>query len=156
MIGNEVKYKRGDFIGHLLIYEFNDNEKGLFDKVIEVIEIYSGYKKYEHREEQALCFPGLEIYPDRRKIFCEHREINLTVKEFDILCFLASNRGRVMTYAQIYHQVWGDYIQEIENNTIGYHVCNLKKKLFAITSCSTFNIKCVRNVGYCFGLISEE
>ena len=52
-----------------------------------------------------LQLPGLEIYPDRRKIYRDCREIRLTAKEFDILCYLAVNQGRVMTYGQIYEQV---------------------------------------------------
>lgn len=57
---------------------------------------------------------------------------------------------------KIYQQVWGDYVQDIENNTIGYHICHLKEKLFAASPCSSFNIRCVRNVGYCFELLPEE
>ena len=49
-----------------------------------------------------------------------------------------------------------DYVQDIENNTIGYHICNLKEKLFAASPCSSFNIRCVRNVGYCFELLPED
>lgn len=114
------------------------------------------FKEYELQTESALQLAGLEIYPDRRKIYRDRREISLTAKEFDILCFLAANRGRVMTYEQIYEQVWGDYGQDIENNTIGYHICNIKEKLFAASPCSPFNIRCVRSVGYCFELIPEE
>lgn len=90
--------------------------------------------------------PGLEIYPDRRKIYRDCREIRLTAKEFDILCYLAVNQGRVMTYGQIYEQVWGDYAHDIENNTIGYHICHLKEKLFASSTCSLFNIRCMRSL----------
>ena len=136
--------------------EFNDNEIDIFNEMMEVVKKHPDFKKYEVRMESALCLPGLEIYPDRRKIYRDRREINLTAKEFDILCFLAANHGRVMTYAQIYEQVWGDYAQDIENNTIGYHICNLKEKLFAASPYSSFNIRCVRNVGYCFEMLLEE
>lgn len=122
---------------------------------MEVVERHSEFKKYEVRMESALQIPGLEIHLDRRKIFRDRREINLTAKEFDILYFLAANCGRVMTYAQIYQHVWGDYVQDIENNTIGYHICNLKEKLFAFSPCSLFDIRCVRSVGYCFELLPE-
>ncbi len=149
-------YKRGDNIGRILILEFDDNELNIFEEIMGVVKKHPDFKRYELRIESALCLPGLEIYPDRRKIYRDRREINLTVKEFDILCYLVANRGRVMTYGQIYEQVWGDYVQDIENNTIGYHVCNLKEKLFIASPCSPFNIRCVRNVGYCFELISEE
>lgn len=136
--------------------EFNDNEINIFNEMMEVVKRHPDFKRYEVQMESALRLPGLEIYLDRRKIYRDRREIHLTAKEFDILCFLAANRGKVMTYAQIYQQVWGDYVQDIENNTINYHICNLKEKLFATSPCSPFNIRCVRNVGYCFELISEK
>lgn len=128
----------------------------LFSEILKAVEKYTDFKKYELRTEPALQLSGLEIYPDRRKIYRDRREISLTAKEFDILCLLASNPGRVLTYAQIYEQVWGDYIQDIENNTIGYHISNLKEKLFAASPCSSFNIRCVRSVGYCFERLPEE
>lgn len=140
----------------MLILEFDNSELDVFNEVMDVIKKHPDFKKYELQMESAPCLPGLEIYPDRRKIYRDRREISLTAKEFDILCFLAANRGRVMTYGQIYQQVWGDYVQDIENNTIGYHICHLKEKLFVASPCSPFNIRCVRNVGYCFELIPEE
>lgn len=139
-----------------MILEFNDNETDIFKKVMEVVEGHPDFKKYELRSEPALQIPGLEIYPDRRKIYRDRREVSLTAKEFDILCCLAANRGRVMTYAQIYQHVWGDYVQDIENNTIGYHICHLKEKLFLSSACPSFDIRCVRSVGYCFELLPEK
>lgn len=123
---------------------------------MEVIGRHPDFKKYEMGMEPAPQIPGLEIYLDRRKIFRDRREVSLTAKEFDILYFLAANLGRVMTYAQIYEQVWGDYMQEIENNTIGYHICHLREKLFAVSPCSSFDIRCVRSVGYCLELLPEK
>lgn len=136
--------------------EFDDNELNIFDEIMEVLEQYPDFRRYELQMESSLQLPGLEIYPDRRKIYRDRREINLTAKEFDILYYLVANRGRVVTYAQIYQHVWGDYVQDIENNTIGYHICHLKEKLFIASPCAQFNIRCVRNVGYCFDLLSEE
>lgn len=136
--------------------DIRDDETALFDEVMEVVGRYPGFERYELKREAALRFPGLEIYPERRKIFREKKEVSLTAKEFDILCLLAVNRGRVVTYGQIYEQVWGDYVQDIENNTIGYHVCHLKGKLSAADPCRMFDIRCVRSVGYCFELLAEE
>lgn len=148
--------KRGGYIGRILILEFDDSEINIFNEMMEVVKKYPKFKRYDIQKESALRLPGLEIYPDRRKIYRDRREVSLTVKEFDILCFLASNHGRVLTYAQIYEKVWGDYAQDIENNTIGYHISKLKEKLFAVSPCSAFNIRCVRSVGYCFELRTED
>ena len=69
-----------------------------------------------------VSLPGLEIFPSRRKIFRDRQEIQLTTKEYRILLLLAANQGRVLTYAQIYEQVWGDFTTGNENNTIGSYL----------------------------------
>ena len=50
----------------------------------------------------------LKIYPDSRKIICGREEVNLTTKEYKLLCLLAANKGIVLTYGQIYQKVWGE------------------------------------------------
>ncbi len=139
----------------MIVLEFSEEEDTVFDKVMEVLGQYPNFQKYELRSEPTLRLPGLEICPDSRKIYMNRQEIRLTAKEYDLLCFLVTNRGKVMTYEQIYQNVWGDYVQDIENNTIGYHICNLREKLFAASPDAPFTIRCVREVGYCFDLITE-
>ena len=80
--------------------------------------------------EPMLSLPGLEIYPDKRKVFRDRQEIRLTTKEYEILLLLAANKGHVLTYSQIYEKVWGDCPSGSENNTIGFHICNLREKLY--------------------------
>ena len=136
--------------------EFDEKETDIFREIMEVVGRYPNFEAYELQTEQALKIPGLEIYPDRRKIYRDRREINLTAKEYELLCFLVVNGGKVLTYDQIYRKVWGDYTQDIENNnTIGFHICNLREKLFSASPDAPFMIRCERNVGYCFELIPE-
>ena len=79
--------------------------------------------------------------------------IHLTTKEFDILCMLVENRGRIMTYEQIYQNVWDGFPAGEVKNTIGYRIRNLRKKL-----CSPFSVAIcnIREIGYCFELKSEN
>lgn len=136
--------------------DFDEKEMDIFNEVMEVVGKYPNFENYELRAEPALKISGLEIYPDRRKIYRDRREISLTAKEYDLLCFLVTNRGRVLTYDQIYRKIWGEYAQDIENNnTIGFHICNLREKLFSASPDAPFTIRCERNVGYCFELIPE-
>ena len=44
----------------------------------------------------------LEIYPKSRRVRMQGAEVSLTPKEFEILYFLAQNRGEVFTKEQIY------------------------------------------------------
>ena len=47
---------------------------------MEVVEKNPDLKKYELRTEPELHLSGLEIYPDRRKIYWNGQEARLTVK----------------------------------------------------------------------------
>ena len=106
--------------------------------------------------EPMLFLPGLEIYPDKRKVFRDRQEIRLTTKEYEILLLLAANKGRVLTYSQIYEKVWGDLASGSENNTIGFHICNLREKLYQAAPNAPFTIRSVREVGYCFEIQADK
>ena len=114
-----------------------------------MLEKYPDFHKYELEKELPLSLSGLEIYPDKRKIYRDRQEIHLTAKEYDLLCLLVYNQGRVLTYEQIYQKVWGEEPFGKESNAIGCHIRNLREKLFQASPNTPFNIRCVREVGYC-------
>lgn len=148
--------KDGDNIGRILVIEFNDNDISAFDKVMEVLSQYSNFEHLRLKDEPMVSLPGLEIYPNRHKIYRDRREINLTAKEYEILALLVANKGRVLTYDQIYQKVWGEEGFGSENNTVGCQVRNLREKLYEAEPDAPFLIRCVREVGYCFEINSEE
>lgn len=102
-----------------------------------------------------LSLPGLEIYPSKRKVFRDRQEIQLTAKEYEILLLLAANKERVLTYSQIYEKVWGGFASGSESNTIGFHICNLREKLYQASPNTLFSIRSVREVGYCLEIRHE-
>ena len=59
---------------------------------------------------ESLQLGELEIFPKSRRVRMQGREVSLTPKEFDILWFLAQNRGEVFTKEQIYRAVWSTTI----------------------------------------------
>lgn len=70
----------------------------------------------------------LEIYPKSRKVLLKGTGISLTPKEFDILYFLAKNRGEVFTKEQIYRAVWAeDYL--LDDSNIMAFIRKLRKKI---------------------------
>lgn len=94
--------KGGDSIGRILVIGFSDRDYPVFDEIMEVLKNHSDFEYLKVNDETVLSLPGLEVYPDRRKIYRDRREINLTEKEYDLLCLLVANKGRVLTYDQIY------------------------------------------------------
>lgn len=72
----------------------------------------------------------------------------LTGKEFDLLLFLASNKGRVFTKKQIYSQVWEEEYAFDDSNIMSF-ISKLRKKIEPDPDLP-FYILTVRGVGYRF------
>lgn len=135
--------------------EFNVQDSSVFDEIMEVLKRYPSFEYKHLNDDSVLSIQGLKIYPERRKIYQGHQEISLTAKEYDLLCLLATNKGRVLTYDQIYQKVWGEEAFGTVNNAIACHVHNLREKIGRILPDGCFVIRCVREVGYCFEADSE-
>lgn len=74
-------------------------------------------------------------------------DLNLTMKEFELLEFLIINKGSILTRSQISDRLWG-FDTNIGFGILDVHMHNLRKKLAAV-SCED-NIKTIRGVGYQF------
>ncbi len=77
---------------------------------------------------ERICVKDLEIYVRNRKVLREGKEISLTPKEFDILYFLARNRGEVFTKEQIYQAVWEEDFLLADSNIMAF-IRKLRKKI---------------------------
>lgn len=74
------------------------------------------------------------------------RLLALTFKEYELLKFLAKNRGRVFTREELLNKVWGyDYYGG--DRTVDVHIRRLRSKL---NDCTGNYIHTVRNIGYKF------
>lgn len=136
-------------MGRILVIEFKDQESSVFDAVVDILKQHSNFEIQQLNAETRVSIPGLEIYPDRRKIYRERREIDLTTKEYALLYLLVMNKGHVLTYRQIYQNVWGEKVIGNEHNAVKCHIRNLRDKLYAAIPDAPFAIRCVRRVGYC-------
>lgn len=76
----------------------------------------------------TICCGTLSIDLRLRRVCRNGTEIALTPKEFDILFFLARNRGEVFTKEQIYQAVWEhDYL--LDDSNIMAFIRKLRKKI---------------------------
>lgn len=83
-----------------------------------------------------------------RTVFVKDIPVSLTGKEFDLLLFLASNKGRVFTKKQIYSQVWEEEYAFDDSNIMSF-ISKLRKKIEPDPD-HPFYILTVRGVGYRF------
>lgn len=143
-------YSGGDTIGRVVILEFKDRDSTAFDDILSFIQQHPDFEKLEMDSEPVLSLSGLEINLSRRKVIRNGCEVELTAKEYEILCLLATNKGRVLTYSQIYDKVWGDTAFGNESKAVGFHIRNLRKKLYDGIPPHPFTIESVREIGYRF------
>jgi DNA-binding response OmpR family regulator len=89
----------------------------------------------------------LLVDPGRRLATYDGRALQLTVKEFDLLAYLAAHPERVYTREQLLDRLWGaDY--EGDARTVDVHVSWLRTKLRDADGHNYF--RSVRGVGYAF------
>ena len=94
-------------------------------------------------EEKVLCLGGLSVNPTRHVVQVNGETVNLTLKEFELLCLLLDNPGVVFTRDQLLTQIWG-YSFDGESRTVDVHVRHLRQKL---GDCGKY-IETVRGIGY--------
>jgi two-component system, OmpR family, alkaline phosphatase synthesis response regulator PhoP len=99
-------------------------------------------------DEGRMVFKELTIDLNERRVFKAEDEVNLTHTEFDLLSFLATNAGKVLSREKILNSVWG-YEYPIETRVIDVHVRNLRRKIEADAS-NPRHILAVPGVGYRF------
>lgn len=88
------------------------------------------------------------IDKENRSVCINGEQVVLTSKEFDLLFFLASNKGRVFTKKQIYTRVWEDDYAFDDNNIMAF-ISKLRKKIEPDPE-HPFYIMTVHGVGYRF------
>jgi Response regulators consisting of a CheY-like receiver domain and a winged-helix DNA-binding domain len=70
----------------------------------------------------------LEIDMDGRRAYKDGREIELTAREFGLLCYLAENPNKIISKERLYEQVWGEDSVGCDN-TIMVHIRHIREKL---------------------------
>lgn len=90
------------------------------------------YTKYNSRAEvtEGINLPyGVTINPDTREVTKNGTVIDMRDKEYDVLLYLTSNRGRVVGPTELYEGVWQECALTSSSNTVTVHVLNLRRKL---------------------------
>lgn len=97
-------------------------------------------------EMDNIVLQDMIIDKANRVVVIKGEKQELTGKEFDLLVFLAENKGRVFTKKQIYSQIWEDAYDFDESNLMSF-VSKLRKKIEPDPE-KSFYILTVRGVGY--------
>ena len=95
---------------------------------------------------ERLAFGDVELDASAREVRKAGRTLKLTLKEFDLLWFLASHPRRVFSRDQLMDRVWG-YATALDTGTVTVHVRRLREKIEDDPSRPRF-LETVWGVGY--------
>lgn len=115
-------------------------------KPFESLELIARIKVVLRRNKDNLNtinFDDIIIDTKKHKVFKEHQEVILTVKEYDLLLMFLENEGLVLSRETLLQKIW-DYDFIGNTRTVDMHVKNLRRKL------ELTKIKTVYKVGYMF------
>lgn len=109
------------------------------------LQLINLYLQPRHKNTEQLRFGDLVLDLTLRKVLRKGKEIDLTVKEFELLKFLMSHPQQVLTRDQILENVWGEDFQG-ESNVIEVYIRYLRLKIEEEGQKRL--IQTVRGVGY--------
>jgi DNA-binding response OmpR family regulator len=97
-------------------------------------------------ENTILRVKDLIINMAEHSVYKDKEEVILTPKEYEILCMLATNKGRVYSSKMLYESIWKESFLENDNSVIT-HMRNLREKIGDKAKEGQY-IKTIWGVGY--------
>ena len=110
-----------------------------------VARIKANLRKQSKGPNESVAHKDVAVDLGKHQITVGGKQIQATLKEFNLLRLLCENAGKVMTREEIFSKVWNDSFIG-ESRTLDIHIKELRKKL-AETG-SEASIKTIRGVGY--------
>ena len=102
-------------------------------KPFDYTELYSRMNAIVRRNFELkwkiLKLKDLEIHLDKREVFQNSIEVNLSKLEFQLLVYLCKNHSRVLSKQEIQEKVWGEYDVFEESRSVDIYIWYLRKKL---------------------------
>ncbi|MBQ6815055.1 MAG: response regulator transcription factor [Lachnospiraceae bacterium] len=146
---------KGDDMDKILGLEYGADD--YMTKPFNILEVKARIKAIIRRnsknrdkaaESKTIESGDLKMDLDGRRIFIKGTEVNLTVKEFDLLELLAMNPNKVYSRENLLNTVWG-YEYPGDVRTVDVHIRRLREKIEENPGEPTF-VQTKWGVGYYF------
>ena len=97
-------------------------------------------------EEDSIVIDGLIINNKTKEVTLDGEQIKLTPIEYNLLLFLAKNKGQVFSFFQIYENVWKEPFDGYEKKVV-VHISHIRDKIEVNTKEPRY-LKAVWGLGY--------
>ena len=126
---------KGDDMDKILGLEYGADD--YITKPFNILEVKARIKAIMRRssknavasnEPKMISFNKMKIDCDNRRVYIDETEVNLTVKEFDLLELMVLNPNKVYSRENLLNIVWGyDYPGDVR--TVDVHIRRLREKI---------------------------
>ena len=126
---------KGDDIDKILGLEYGADD--YITKPFNILEVKARIKAIIRRsnknsnsvsEPKTISFNDMKIDCENRRVYIANKEVNLTVKEFDLLELMVFNPNKVYSRENLLNIVWGyDYPGDVR--TVDVHIRRLREKI---------------------------
>jgi two-component system response regulator VicR len=126
---------KGDDMDKILGLEYGADD--YITKPFNILEVKARIKAIMRRsnkgigstdESKMVTFNDMKIDCENRRVYISDKEVNLTVKEFDLLELMVFNPNKVYSRENLLNIVWGyDYPGDVR--TVDVHIRRLREKI---------------------------
>lgn len=114
--------------------------------ILRRIQLQVGKNDVESTEHLQISIGNLLLSPEKYEAHYKNELLELTLKEYELLLYLAQNKNRVLTRDQLLSAVW-NYEFAGDTRIVDVHISHLREKIEEDTKKPVY-IKTVRGLGY--------
>jgi two-component system, OmpR family, alkaline phosphatase synthesis response regulator PhoP len=114
--------------------------------ILRRIQIQTINNEAEQNDGRTIVIGNLQIFPEKFEAYFNNQLLELTLKEYELLHYLAQNKNRVLTRDQLLSAVW-NYEFAGDTRIVDVHISHLREKIEVDTKKPVY-IKTVRGLGY--------
>lgn len=108
----------------------------------------------ENKTKDVMIFPHLTIVHDARRVMANGKDVGLTLKEYELLDFLAKTPDKVFNREELLKEVWHyDFFGDVR--TVDTHVKRLREKLKKESEEAAKMVATVWGVGYKLTVVND-
>jgi len=84
--------------------------------------------RQEYQQKEILEIDQIRIDVAQRRVKCGDREVEMTLKEFDLTLFLFRHMGQLLSRGHILESIWGRN-PDLNTRTVDTHISRIRNKL---------------------------
>ncbi len=100
-----------------------------FDYEELLVRLHTLIRRNQSVKTEQITVGRIEINCETKSVTQDGKKRDLSTTEFDLLCYLARHKGKIISKEELLEKVWGEYDAFSASRTLDVYVWYLRKKL---------------------------